>query len=135
MRFFNHRLRPRAARGFSLIELLTTIAILGVLSSIALFSMSGVNQNVKDTRDRRNAQELAFVCGNAHAAGFDFVTDTSVEGTVKKIVQGGTPTDGAFAGKSFGLSGLSEQDQAAASKFLEIKDGTLSYNSKYGSGP
>ena len=90
-----------------------------------MIAMGSVNQNVKDTRDRRNAQELAFVCGNAHAAGYDFVTDTSVESTVKRIVEGGTPSDGAFAGKLFGLSGLNDQDQAAASKYLEIKDGIL----------
>jgi prepilin-type N-terminal cleavage/methylation domain-containing protein len=131
MRPLIRRNPPRCSRGFSLIELLVTIAILGVLSSIALFSMSGVNQNAKDTRDRRNAQELAFVCSNAQAAGVDFVTGNSVESTVKSIVQGGEPPDGAFAGKFFGLPGLLENDQTSAAKYLQIDNGVLNYKPLY----
>jgi prepilin-type N-terminal cleavage/methylation domain-containing protein len=117
--------------GFSLIELLTTIAILGVLSSIGLMSMGSVNQNVKDARNRRNAQELAFVCGNAQAAGVDFVKNSNVKRSVRNIVKGGTPPDGAFAGKFFGLPGLSKEDQVSAEKYLEIKNGSLNYNPQY----
>jgi prepilin-type N-terminal cleavage/methylation domain-containing protein len=117
----------RVAKGFTLVEMLTTIAILAVLTSIALPSMSSINQNSVDTRDRRNAQELSAICAVAQAAGLDFVAGEDLAQTVRNVVEGGAPTDGAFAGKFFGMKGMAPTDQASALRYLEILNGTLSY--------
>jgi prepilin-type N-terminal cleavage/methylation domain-containing protein len=120
-------LQFRNARGFSLVEMLTTIAVLAVMTSIALISMGQINKNSEETRDRRNAQELAAICAVAQAAGLNFVVSGNLEKTIENIVAGGTPADGAFAGKFFGLKGLQPADQITASKYLELADGTLNY--------
>jgi prepilin-type N-terminal cleavage/methylation domain-containing protein len=116
-----------STRGFSLVEMLTTIAVLGVMTAIALMSISQINQNSKETRDRRNAQELAAVCAVAQAAGVEFVVSGDLPKTIENIVAGGTASEGAFAGKSFGMRGLQPADQETASKYLELADGNLNY--------
>jgi prepilin-type N-terminal cleavage/methylation domain-containing protein len=114
-------------RGFTLVEMLTTIAILAVVTSIALPSMSSINQNSIDTRDLRNAQELAAMCSTAQAAGVDFVVPGDIEKTIENIVKGGKPVDGAFAGSFFGIQGMAPQDQDTAKRYLELVNGILSY--------
>jgi Tfp pilus assembly protein FimT len=107
--------------------MLTTIAILAVLTSIALPSMSSINQNSVDTRDRRNAQELAAICSTAQAAGVDFVVTGDLDKTIENVVKGGKPLDGAFAGKFFGVQGMAPKDQNSAKRYLELVNGTLSF--------
>ncbi len=106
---------------------MTTVAIVGVLTAVALPSFSNINQNAIDTRDRGNAQELASVCGSAQVAGLDFVTKTNVARTIRNIVKGGTVTSGNFAGHYFGVPGMSSTDQKAARKYLKIQNGMLVY--------
>ena len=118
---------PRRYQGFTLVEMLTTIAILAVLTSIALPTMTSINQNSIDTRDRRNAQELAAMCATAQAAGVDFVAPGDIDKTIENIVKGGSPADGAFAGKFFGMQGMAPQDQANAKRYLELVNGILSF--------
>jgi prepilin-type N-terminal cleavage/methylation domain-containing protein len=113
--------------GFSLIELLVTVAIIAVLASIAVGSMSNINQSSIDARDRRHAQELAAMCHNAQAAGLDFVVNGDLAQTVENIVKGGTPEDGAFAGKVFGFMGMAKKDQDSALRFLELENGALNF--------
>lgn len=117
----------RLVQGFSLIELLTVVAILGVFASIALVMMGNINQSSVDTRDRRNAQELAAVCASAQAAGVDFVVAGDIDETIKNVVKGGEPADGAFAGRFFGLQGLAPADQETAKKYLELNNGSLQF--------
>ncbi len=117
----------RSGKGFTLVEMLTTIAILAVLTSLALPSMSSINQNSIDTRDRRNAQELAAMCSTAQAAGVDFVAPGDLDKTIKNIVKGGKPADGAFAGKFFGIQGMAPKDQDSAKRYLELVNGILSF--------
>ena len=115
------------SQGFTLVEMLTTIAILAVLTSIALPSMTSINQNSVDTRDRRNAQELAAMCSTAQAAGVDFVVPGDIEKTIENIVKGGKPVDGAFAGRFFGIQGMAPKDQEASKRYLELVNGILSF--------
>jgi prepilin-type N-terminal cleavage/methylation domain-containing protein len=127
MHLSTYRRSSRASHGFSLIELLTVVAILGVFASIALVMMGNINQSSVDTRDRRNAQELAAVCASAQAAGIDFVVDGDLAETIRNVVKGGEPADGAFAGRFFGLQGLAPADQETAKKFLELTNGSLQF--------
>jgi prepilin-type N-terminal cleavage/methylation domain-containing protein len=113
--------------GFSLFELLTTVAILGVLGSLAITAFAGQRGAFEITRDRRNAQEIAQVCMTANAAGLNFLVAGSVENTIRKAVLGGTPSKGSFKGKLFKAGAMTDEDIVGASRFLEIKNGELAY--------
>jgi prepilin-type N-terminal cleavage/methylation domain-containing protein len=117
----------RHRQGFSLLEMLTTVAIVGVLASIALAAMTSINQNTKDARDRRHAQQIAAICNAAQAAGVDFMTSNELKTVVQNVVTGGSPKDGPFVGKFFAVPSVTADEQAAAQKYLELKDGMLSY--------
>ena len=118
----------RTLVGFGLVELLVTVSIIGVMAAMAV-SVWGANHDVYEgVRAKRNAQELASECYTASVAGVHFVVPTSLEATLEKIMIGAVPTSGAFAGRSFGLVHLSDEDIEEATQYLEIRDGVLAYN-------
>ncbi|MES2469193.1 MAG: prepilin-type N-terminal cleavage/methylation domain-containing protein [Verrucomicrobiota bacterium] len=67
------RLTP-AIKGFSLVELLVVIAVVGVIASIAVQAMGGFFGTTKRTKVRQNTQTLAWVFANARACGATFVS-------------------------------------------------------------
>lgn len=111
--------------GFSLFELLMAIAILGVMGSMAVAALGSQTDAAGNTRDRRNAQEIAAVCTTASAAGLNFVTSDRLDATIRKIIEGAAPTSGAFKNRFFKVNLIGEADIAGAMRFLEIKNGDL----------
>lgn len=123
-----------ATSGFSLFEMLMFIAILGVMIGITV-PMFSQHDGIYAARDRRNAQEIASTCTIAQTAGLNFVQEDSVLETIRAIVRGGTPVQGAMKGRRFVVPGLSEEDIQGAAKYLAIKDGTLTYTNARGFRP
>jgi len=114
--------------GFSLVEILVVIAILGILASIGIANFSGGQRQVMiETRDRRNAQELAAVYLTAQSAGLDFTVLNDLDATVQKIITGGTPSSGAFSGRYFSVQGLQAADAATAKRYLLLQGNSLIY--------
>ena len=111
--------------GFSLFEMLMTIAILGVMGSLAIGAFGDQASSFERTRDRRNAQEIAATCTTAQAAGLNFVVGNEVNITVRKIIQGAAPTGGAFKDRMFKVNLIGEADIAGAMRFLAIQNGSL----------
>ncbi|WP_395716157.1 Tfp pilus assembly protein FimT/FimU [Prosthecobacter sp.] len=114
--------------GFSLFEVLMFLAVLGVILGISV-PMFSQNDAIYAARDRRNAQELSSTCTMAQAAGLDFVQGESVLETVRAVVRGGMPLQGAMKGRLFVVPGLSEEDIKGAAKYLRIVNGELRYSS------
>ena len=121
------RITTSKRAGFSLFELLTTVAILGVLGSLAITAYAGQREAFENARDRRNAQEIAQVCMTANAAGLDFLVAGSVENSIRRAVLGGAPSTGAFRGKIFRAGAITDEDIPGAARFLEIKNEELTY--------
>ncbi|MBX7211840.1 MAG: hypothetical protein K1X78_26275 [Verrucomicrobiaceae bacterium] len=105
-----------------------TIALLGIMGAFAITALGDHTEAVINTRDQRNAQEVASVFSAAHAAGLNFVADNQLEATVRRILQGGSPKSGAFAGRVFRVSLVGESDIAGAMKYLALQNGQLIYH-------
>ena len=122
--------RSRTRQGFSLIEMLTVVCIIGILVGLAVMSLSANYYDaVTYTHDQRNAQELAEVCTSAQAAGLNFVIAGDLTGTINAVVTGGSPSTGAFEGQIFALPYLSDQDVVGAEHYLYLTGNTLIYHS------
>ena len=116
-------------RGFSLVELLVVIAIMAILAGLGIGYLTNLNDSIGETRDRRNAQEIASTAAAASAAGLVsmIVPGDAVE-TARNIAQGATATLGAFSGKVFRVPGMSDEDVVNAAYFLDVDGQTVVYN-------
>lgn len=117
---------PRYCSGFSLFEALMFLAILGIILGITV-PMLNQNDAIYAARDRRNAQELSSTSMMAQAAGLNFVQGEDVIETVRAIVRGGMPVQGAMKGRLFVVPGLSEEDIQGAARYLQIVNEELRY--------
>tara|TARA_R110000850_G_scaffold185992_9_gene311924 strand:+ start:586 stop:999 length:414 start_codon:yes stop_codon:yes gene_type:complete len=118
---------PNASKaGFSLVEMLVVIAVIGIIAAIAVPNIGRINDSAKDATYRRNAQNIASVFASAQAAGVDFSSSSTDEADViNAIIAGATVSDAdsPFNGTYFGVPGLDSADAvnqtAGAGKYLQ----------------
>ena len=116
--------------GFGLVEVMISIAIIGILCGMVVPSLFPVNE-YQSIRDQRNAQEIASICAAAQAAGLNFIVPGDLDATVANVLRGGMPASGAFKGRKFIVSGISDQENVReAMRYLRLVDDTLQYNEK-----
>lgn len=123
---------PKLARrplltGFSLVEVLIAITIIGILGSIAINQLATDHKIYEAARNRRNAQEVASLCTMAYNAGVNFAVPNDPVQTTRNAVAGAAATNGSFAGQTFRLPGMQEEDILAASYYLDVQDSAVLY--------
>jgi type IV pilus assembly protein PilA len=123
-------LKKTAQAGFSLVEMLVVIAIIGIIAAIAIPNIGNINASAKVATAQRNAQQIASIYNAAVVAGYATVA-ANVAAAVTAIASDAgvtIPDDGGpFAGKKFTVGAMSAADRTAAAKYLRLQDGNLAY--------
>lgn len=116
-------------RGFGLVELMTAIAVLAVITAIAVPAFSGASESAELRRCQRIAQEYATLAGNANAAGsLELLDCASVAQALEKL-SNGVYGSGVFEGTMFRLPNVSLHDMTEAAHHLTLMTGgSLAYS-------
>jgi prepilin-type N-terminal cleavage/methylation domain-containing protein len=114
----NIKLNTSRKAGFSLVEMLVVIAIIGIIAAIAIPNIGSLNDSARTAAAKRNAQSIASVLNAAVAAGADLGTITDAGDLVDAAELGVTPTDGAFSGKLFTSGEIDDDEEAAVAGYL-----------------
>lgn len=115
----------RYSQGFSLLELLTTVAIIAVMTALILPSLGGNRENLANIKTKRNAQQLVSEFAMARAAGIDFSVAGDLDGTLANMQAGAVATTGVFAGRQFGTRGMNADEIELSKAFLGVRLGVL----------
>ena len=114
-------------QGFSLFEMLLTLAILGVILNVMIMSVGGLNQASKSAKNHRNAQEIASLAAAASASGADFLVEGDEERTIQNLILGVSPKVGIFRERVFKLPPLAASEIQGAMEYLKFSGGQLIY--------
>lgn len=85
----NIQMYRRRHRGFSLVELLVVITVIGVIAAIAIPSLSFAHENSRVAIAKRNAQQIASIFGAGEGVGAPgFRAASSLESAVNAVGTG-----------------------------------------------
>lgn len=125
----NRPARQKGGRcGFGLVEVITVVAILGIMTSILVPAMAGVTESANNRRCQRIAQEFAYLFSSSLVAGCPDLRDpSSVSEVLEKLVVG-VRGRGVFADTVFRLPNVRLADQNGAADYLAIENQVLVYS-------
>ena len=122
---FSRQVRNR--RALSLVELLVMIAVIAVITAIAIPMLTNVFQRSQDSAARRNAQAIAGVASSASAAGSTAIAAAVDKEAAVTLLTEGITGEGQFAENVF-MVNLKAEERERTMKYLVFQDGTLEFN-------
>ena len=115
-------------RGFTFVETLACILVIGILASIAISWYARQRDVVLKVSRQRNAQEIVSLAVCATVAGCDFVVPGDKFNTIQNLIIGTYGTTGIYKGKLFRLTSL-ELDQLPESiPFVKMEENLILYD-------
>lgn len=115
-------------QGFSLMEMLIVIAVIGVITTMAVAIFGGASQAADEAKNRRNAQEIASVASAASAAGVDFLVPNDEEASILNLRDGMMASAGVFKNRIYKLPPMHDTEITGAMKYLSVTESELRYD-------
>jgi prepilin-type N-terminal cleavage/methylation domain-containing protein len=115
--------RRRDRRGFSLVELLVVIGVIGILAGLSIPVLNPIRENARINKNARNAQSIVAVASAAQAAGATL--DLSSVNSAIVQLKDGVSGNQSFATSTFKVAPFNSEEIAAISEFLSISDNSL----------
>ncbi len=120
-------------RGFSLVELITAIAILGVLAALVIPAIVPDFEGSKKVKSQKNARTIIELATSLRSAGVSEVDATGTpEAAVRKLISG-VQGRGILHNAFFKLPEMSDAEIVNSLEFIEMRNGQLCLKSE-GSG-
>ncbi|MFO1441655.1 MAG: type II secretion system protein [Verrucomicrobiaceae bacterium] len=120
--------RPSKTRGFTLLETLACVLIVGILASLAIGWYAGHRDVVVKVSRQRNAQEIVNMAVCATVAGCDFVVPGDKFNTIQNLILGTYGTTGIYKGKLFRLTSLELEQLADSLPFVKMENELILYD-------
>ncbi len=119
---FNDSSAPR--RAMSLVEILVVVAVIGIVSAIAIPAVSRIRDSAKEAAAIQNAKMIAQMSSALAALGVAHVIPDSMggaEATARLLREGVTVPEGAMEGEVFVIPGMTDEHIEEVGVFLDVK--------------
>lgn len=117
----------RGSKGFSLVELLVVVAVIGIIATLAIGKVSRMIENGGKVVAKRNAQTIAQVASAAQAAGNETIEVAADLDAAIQVLADSTNGMGGFSDIDFGMSELGTEEITKAKIHLTFVDGAIQY--------
>lgn len=112
--------------GFSLVELLATVAVLGILAALIIPAIMPDLAGARAVKAQRNARTIVEMAGNLRVAGVRDVDNTeTVKDAVRKMMDG-LYGRGVFQNTYFKISEMSDAEIDQSLTYIEKRGGLIS---------
>ncbi len=113
----------RSRRGFSLLELLVMIGVIGIMVTIGVTMLGKLSDRAEATAAKSNAQQMGSVSASLSGLGIAHVIPESLggtEATCRLLRRGIQIPDGPMQGSYFSVPGVSDDDMPSVAVYLDI---------------
>ncbi|MDF1753603.1 MAG: type II secretion system protein [Verrucomicrobiales bacterium] len=114
----------KSSKAFSLIEVLITISIVGVITAAAIPVVSNIHESSTKAKNLANAKHIERMSASLASLGVAHVIPDSmggVEATARLLREGVKVPEGPMAGETFQLNGMSDNDISAVGELLRVQ--------------